>query len=410
MYYFYWLPIGTDARVRGIPWATLALLVANVAVFAALHAVAGAEAFAYRLAFKAGQPTIHSAITSLFLHAGPLHLLGNMVFLGVFGPPLESRLGPARYLIAYIACGWLANLAQAAWILGMLPELASIPIIGASGAVSGLMGLFLVRLYFARLRFASVTLLFLQGMMKPSRFTLPAVVGIALWFALQFIYHLIEAAPETAYICHLSGAVFGALFAWAMGLAPEGRLENLVASGARYAARGEWFAALGEYEAYLGQAPLDPEIVAQVARIQRVTHQEGQAADRFREAVHLWLQRGEIRQACDAYEEMKRLLGGVTLPPGDLLRVARGCEELGRPGDASRAYEAYGRHYPDRDGSAVALLKSAEIEHRTLNNPARAKYIYDELLKRALRPDIERVVRERLERTDAALARHQLVG
>jgi membrane associated rhomboid family serine protease len=405
MYYFYWLPIGTDAKVRGIPWATVSLCVAMVVSFAALHVVPGGETLAYRLAFKAGQPTPGTAIASLFLHADPFHLLGNLIFLAVFGAPLESRLGAARYLIAFLGCGWMACLVQAAWILRATPELASIPIIGASGAISGLMGLYLVRLYFARLRFASITMLFFQGMVKPARFTLPAVVGIGLWFALQFAYQISGAAPETATLAHLGGFVFGGIFGWSMGLMGEGHLESRLARGARYASRGEWFASLGEYESYLEKRPQDAEVVAQVARLSRVTHQEDQAADRFRDAIHLWLRQGEIRSACDAYEEMKRLLGGVTLPPADLLRVARGCEELGRPGDASRAYEAYGRNYPDRGGAALALMKSAEIEHRSLNNPGRARYLYDELLRRPLKPDLEKLVQERAQRADAALAR-----
>src|SRR6188508_1697032 len=116
MYYFYWLPIGTDAKVRGIPWATVSLCVAMVVSFAALHVVPGGETLAYRLAFKAGQPTPGTAIASLFLHADPFHLLGNLIFLAVFGAPLESRLGAARYLIAFLGCGWMACLVQAAWI------------------------------------------------------------------------------------------------------------------------------------------------------------------------------------------------------------------------------------------------------------------------------------------------------
>ena len=404
MYYFYWLPIGTDSKVRGIPWVTLAIAVTNVVVFAALQAMPGAEAAAYRWAFKAGHPTVQTAIASIFMHAGPLHLIGNLVFLAVFGPPLESRLGPGRYLIAYIACGWLANLVQAAWLVQFDPDLLSIPIIGASGAISGLMGLFVVRLYFAQLRFASITMLFLQGMVKPGRFTLPALVGIFLWFSLQLIYQLAGTSPDTATVCHVGGFLFGIFFALVMGMRGEGRLESRLAHGARFAGRGEWFAALGEYESYLAVRPEDPEVIAQAARVQRVTHQETQAVDRFAQAVRLWLERGEIRKACDGYEEMKRLLGAVTLPPAELLRVARGCEELGRPGDASRAYEAYGRHYPDRDGAALALLKSAEIEQHALNNPGRARFLYDELLRRQLRPDVERMVRERSELAESALA------
>ena len=235
MYYFYWLPIGTDSKVRGVPWVTLGIAMTNVLVFAALHSLPGAEAEAYRWAFKAGHPTVQTAIASIFLHAGPLHLIGNLIFLGVFGPPLESRLGPGRYLIAYIACGWLANLAQAAWLVQFDPDLRSIPIIGASGAISGLMGLFVVRLYFAHLRFASVTMLFLQGMVKPSRFTLPALVGIALWFVLQLVYQMAGTAADTATVCHVAGFLFGGFFGLVMGLHGEGRLESRLARGSRYA-------------------------------------------------------------------------------------------------------------------------------------------------------------------------------
>ena len=409
MYYFYWLPIGTDAKVRGIPWVTVSLVVANVVAFAALHSVTGAEALAYRLAFKPGEPTIPTAIASLFIHAGPLHLIESMLFLGVFGPPLESRLGSARFGIAFIGCGWLAHLAQAAWVMRGMPSLASIPIFGSSGAISGLMGLFLVRLYFARLRFASISQLLLRGTVKPGAFALPAMVGVGFWFALQFFHHMGDAIPEMAVVSHLGGLLTGILFGWSLGLAGEGQVESHLALGDRHAGRAEWFGALGEYEAYLEEVPDDAEVITQFGRIQRVTHQEALAGDSFRRAIHLWLRRGESGRACDAYEEMKRLLGAVTLPAEDLLRVARACEELGRHGDASRAYEAFGRHYPDREGAAVAMLKSAEIEQRTLNNPGRAKYLYDELLLRRLTPDIERVVREHVERTQAENARSSTV-
>ena len=395
MYYFYWLPIGTDARVPRTPWVTWTLVAANVFVFAAMHLTPGAVAASYGWAFKAAHPTIGSALASLFLHADPLHLLGNLLFLSVFGPALESRIGGLRFSICYLACGWLSNLAQAAAILAWIPELASAPIVGASGSISGLMGLFLVRLYFARLRFASMTMLLLHGTVRPTRFTLPAVVGIALWFGLTIVQSIAEEAPETATVAHLGGALLGATFGVAMGLATEGRLEHHLARAKRQSERGEWFAALGEVEAYLARVPDDPAVLAQAARIQRVTQQEAQAAARFREAIRLWLRRGALREACDGYEEMKRLLGAVTLPPVELLRVARACEELGRSADASRAYEAYGKRFPERQAASLALLKSAEIERRLLNNHGRARYIYDELLRRPLSDSTRELVEER---------------
>jgi membrane associated rhomboid family serine protease len=406
MYFFYWLPVGTDARVRGTPWATLALVILNVAAYGVALAIGGDPERLYAVAFKAANPTIHTALASLFLHTGILHLLGNMIFLSVFGPPVESRLGTVRYLIAYLACGWLSNLAQAAAILSFTPELAAVPIVGASGAVSGLMGLFAVRLYFARLRFVSATVLLLHGTVRPTRFTLPAPVGIGLWFLLSWVVLVAGAASETAVVAHLSGALFGALFGLVMGLAPEGRLERRLARGARYAERGEWYAALGEYESYLAARPRDPEALAHAARLLRVVHQDGKAGNRFIEAIQAWLRRGSLEAACDAYEEMRRLLGtAAVLPPAEQLRVARGFEELGRPSEASRAYEAYGRSYPERHAAALALLRSADIERRALNNPGRARYIYDELLQRQLPADIATMVRERKQVTERALER-----
>jgi membrane associated rhomboid family serine protease len=406
VYYFYWLPIGTDARVRSTPWTTISLVLVNVLAFGAVLALRGNPETLYGIAFKAAAPTVQTAIASLFIHADFLHLLGNMVFLAVFGPPLESRLGPTRYLIAYLACGWLANLAQAAAILHGSPELVSIPIVGASGAVSGLMGLFVVRLYFARLRFVSATMLFLHGMVRPARFALPAIAGIGLWLTLSMIDQVVVAGSETAYVAHVSGALFGIVFALVMGCAPEGRLERRLALGARYAERGEWYAALGEYEGYLRQAPGDPEALAHAARLLRVTHQDVHSAQRFREAIRAWLARGRVEAACDAYEEMRRLLGGAaTLPAVEQLRVARGFEELGRPSEASRAYEAYGMQYPERHAAALAMLRSADIERRALNNPGRARYIYEELLKRDLPADLVEMVRERKQVTERALAR-----
>jgi hypothetical protein len=113
-----------------------------------------------------------------------------------------------------------------------------------------------------------------------------------------------------------------------------------------------------------------------------------------------------MEAACDAYEEMRRLLGtAAVLPPVEQLRVARGFEELGRPSEASRAYEAYGRSYPERHAAALALLRSADIERRALNNPGRARYIYDELLQRELPADIADMVRERKRVTERALER-----
>jgi membrane associated rhomboid family serine protease len=405
---FTWLPIGTDARVRETPWAVIALGAANLAGFGLVLATRGDPGVLYALAFKPAAPSIPTALTAPFMHAEALPLLLALLFLSVFGPPLESRVGAGRVAIAYLACGWLANLAQAWAVLVFEPDLAAVPITGAAGAVSGLLGLFLVRLHFARLVFISPSALLREGAVRPARAAIPAAAGAALWFALPAAGRWLGLWPEPAPIAYVTGALFGVLLGLILGVGPAGKLERRLARGARHAERGEWHAALHEYESYLGAKPEDPEALAVAARLLRVTHQDAQAADRFRRAIHAWLRRGSLRAACDAYLEMRRLLGSeAALSPVEQLRVARGFEELGRPGEASRAYEAYGREYPERHAAALALLRSADIERRALRNPGRARYLYEELLKRNLPPDLAEMVRERKKVAERALDRRR---
>src|SRR5258705_1774075 len=148
---FGWLPVGIDARVRATPWATIALASGVLAVFGLVLLTREDPALVYALAFKPASPSVLTAITSLFVNLDLPRLLVSLLFLIVFGPPLESRIGAGRTLFATLASGWAANLAQAWVVLVRAPELAAAPLGGSAGAISGLLGLFLVRLHFSRL-------------------------------------------------------------------------------------------------------------------------------------------------------------------------------------------------------------------------------------------------------------------
>ena len=410
MYYLFYIPVGTEARVRRTPWGTIALAAVNLGAFLYFSTVPGSDLDFYHFMLHPGAPSLFTSITSSFLHSGWLHLLSNLVYLGIFAPPVESRIGTGKFLAAYLCFAGLANLTQAFWMLKFEPDMASLPILGASGAVAGVMGLFLVRLYFARLKFTAVTLLYFQGISRVNKIALPAFAAIILWFALQAIYQIALPGQGTAYISHIAGLAFGTGLGFLMGLSSEGRLERRLVLGDRYAERGEWYAALGEYEAYLAKRPQDSEVLIRAARVQRVTHQTAAAQERFRQTIASRLREKDVEGACDAFDEMKRLLGDVSIPSGHLLRIARCYEEKRRPSDASRAYEAYGRHYPEAPGAATALLKCIDIERRTLNNPGRAQYVCQELLKWKLAPDMERLAKERMRAVEEQLQRQRAVA
>jgi membrane associated rhomboid family serine protease len=152
-----------------------------------------------------------SLITSMFLHGGFLHLAGNMLFLWVFGNNIEDRLGRIRFLVFYLVTGLAGSLAHIAMNPG-----SQIPTIGASGAISGLMGAYIV--LFPHARIHSVVpipiLFFLIG-----RIRLPAYVVLGIWFVSQFLIGTGQ-QPEgggVAWVAHVGGFIAGVIMIFVLG-------------------------------------------------------------------------------------------------------------------------------------------------------------------------------------------------
>jgi membrane associated rhomboid family serine protease len=132
-----------------------------------------------------------AAVVSMFMHGGWLHLLGNMLFLWIFGNNIEDRLGPLRFVLFYLAGGVVATAAQVLFDTGSV-----IPLVGASGAIAAVMGAYLV--WFPRAPI--LTLLFFFFI------EVPAGIWLTIWFVLQFF-----TGPNSgvAYMAHIGGFVFG---------------------------------------------------------------------------------------------------------------------------------------------------------------------------------------------------------
>ena len=146
-----------------------------------------------------------SVLTAMFLHGGWVHLLGNLLFLMVFGNNVEDRLGRVRFLAFYLFCGYAATYVFALFFAG-----SSTPLVGASGAIAGVLGAYLVLFPRARVWSLLTFLLFL-----PVR--LPAWFVLGSWFVLQYLYTRgagLSEATGTAYLAHVVGFVVGALLVW----------------------------------------------------------------------------------------------------------------------------------------------------------------------------------------------------
>jgi membrane associated rhomboid family serine protease len=211
------IPIRDENPTHSAPVMTIALIVVNVFVFIWQLALppSSAEAAVYSLGlvpavlFGSAElpaeirtvPALMTPITSMFLHGGFLHLAGNMLYLWVFGDNIEDRMGRGRFLLFYVICGIAAALAQA------LPDMESrIPMIGASGAVSGVLGAYLL-LYPRTPVLVAIPLLIVLY-----TFHVPALIVLGIWFAGQLLSSLAQAGEAgIAFRAHVGGFVVGLL-------------------------------------------------------------------------------------------------------------------------------------------------------------------------------------------------------
>jgi len=198
------IPIGDDNTYRRtFPVVTYGLIAINVVVF--LIELGQPDPQGYLVTWGAVPARITAGhdlgtlITSMFLHAGWWHLLGNMLFLFVFGDNVEDAFGHVRYLLFYLACGIASGLAQV-----YVGPLATIPGVGASGAISGVLAAYLVMFGNNRVRV-------LVGFIP---LVVPAYLMIGVWIAIQFLSgaaSIGETAQSggVAYAAHVGGFVAG---------------------------------------------------------------------------------------------------------------------------------------------------------------------------------------------------------
>jgi membrane associated rhomboid family serine protease len=156
------------------------------------------------------RPAWHTVLTSMFLHGDWLHLIGNLWFLWLFGDNVEDELGHGGFAVFYVLCGIAAAAAQL-----VVDPSAAVPMVGASGAISGVMGAYIVRFPRAPVRVLAILIIFL------TTFRVPAFVMLGYWFLLQVLGGLPQlggnAAAGVAFWAHVGGFVAGVLIALALG-------------------------------------------------------------------------------------------------------------------------------------------------------------------------------------------------
>jgi membrane associated rhomboid family serine protease len=233
------MPIGDEPNPKGTAWANLTLIALNLAIYLFislplsfapvtvdtpeleefLHEVSRAtgqhplaiaretsqyDVFAFRHGFRPSQPNLADLLFSMFLHGGFAHLLGNLLFLWIFGDNVEHRLGAPRYVLAYLATGVAATLMHASFA-----EEQSLPLVGASGAISGVLGFYFV--WFP----ANHVRMFLWFYFYVDVFVIPARIVLAFYLIVENLlpYILAQGTSGVAHGAHIGGFLAGWLLA-----------------------------------------------------------------------------------------------------------------------------------------------------------------------------------------------------
>ena len=189
------------------PFVTFGIITLNVLVFLGQFWISGnnpdiGKSFVYMYGFVPAEFNPLTIFTSMFMHGGFAHIIGNMWFLYIFGDNVESILGHVKYFMFYLACGIGAALAQF-----FVEPASQVPMIGASGAVAGVLGAYMIRFPKARVHVLAVIIIFI------TTFVVPAQIVLGLWFLMQLSGGLgslgVDTTGGVAWFAHIGGFIIG---------------------------------------------------------------------------------------------------------------------------------------------------------------------------------------------------------
>jgi len=377
------LPLGTDRSKTRPVAVTYALIAVNVAVFAALELLKEADPELRERVWN-GLMLVPDGSgwwtygTYALLHAGYSHVIFNCLFLWVFGPDVEDRLGRVGFVVLYLAGAVGSGVAHALF--------SNAPVVGASGAIAAITGAFLVLFPYVKVR----TLVF---------FFFIGIFPITAWWFIAFavardVFGLAMGGGNTAHFAHLGGYVLGAgvamMLLW-LKLVPR-EPYDLFTLGRQAARRRAFKAAYAQGKINArggGSGPPIPKAVERKKHEPEVLKPDGPAALARLRAQQL-VAEGDSAGAAEAYLEMRRLPDGLKLPSLGRRQLYEIANALFQAGDHVNAAAAYNEfltvHGKDVEAGRVLLMLGL-INARFLNDPTAAKRALDGAKKKQLTED-----------------------
>jgi membrane associated rhomboid family serine protease len=377
---FFFIPFGTNRPHWRFPYATYGLIFINLLVYfvqRTAHITPG---------FVPAQPSLWAWSISLFTHGGLLHLLGNMLFLWLFGTLAEDVLGIRLFLACYF--GGAAAATGLDWLISsrFSPGDLGLPRLGASGAIAGIMGLSAVCFLRTKVKIGDVVWL-VTLRVGTAELGAPLFLGLWVgWEVLQGAFWTYAASHMrlvggVAHWAHVGGFLFGLVGALVLGLHKKVPRQDLIAGRRHVTDTFEAHSQVGELEKLVKQSPQDAAAWKALGRALEVGGRQGRAGQAYEQAMKLYLEQRNGLEAAKAYRAASACLLIPDVPEGQQFELASGLERLGYHREAYALFRELQVHHPGEAEAETALMRAGEIAKTHLGQDELARDCYQLLLQ-----------------------------
>lgn len=347
-------------QYRSLPWVTIGTCLLVVAGFVLPQLKVSLEP----LYLVPQRLTVWSLLTSCFVHVSLAHLAGNLLWFLIFGTLLERAIRRYQYVLVLIGGGMVASLVQAGVVLVSQPDRAQLPIVGASGIVSAVIGTFAVRFFAEDVWIGKITV--------------PSLWIIALWFILQLtgaMRTLAEGGGTVGYWGHLGGFVTGLLIALLLRIARD-HFTQLINTAQ---AQGDILQALRIAEGWCLAEPQSLQASLTAGRLAQQAGDNQLAARYYRQALSLCEKQNRMAEGGQIFTEMQS--SASSLPPEMRLRWSLRAEQAGYWQEAFHALQQLAEEAVDTPEGENALLQSARIVLQQAQQADKAVTLLQKFLK-----------------------------
>jgi membrane associated rhomboid family serine protease len=372
------IPVGTNLKLKKIPFATIGLLLINWLVYAFTHGLYYKTDFLIWRYFylQPGEPYPWQLITSMFFHGSFWHLLGNSVFLWIFGIYVEDKVGWKQYLFLYFLTGIAAGLIHSTMTGLWMRDQLTIPTLGASGAISGIMGVYLYRCYYSKIKLLFFFVLPVQ---------IPAVIFLGFWFIRDFLGGIAAIKgihQNVAFWAHVGGFLSGLATSKYLKYEGQAKREKLEHAVRKHLGTREGYAeGIMAAEQLLQTDANNPQLHLKMAQAKSAMGGSREGKEHYQQAIKLMLDTDREKVVEVFVEYWKKYL--TIMEPQQQLRVSRLLARSGNTSLARTTLEAMiNSNYPPDRSMEAAYLDLAKLYEQELKQYDLARAVYHQYMKK----------------------------